>query len=225
MGAFDADVQVAKVGSGRPPVSARSLTNLVALGARLGDRVHVLASGPQAREAVGALQELAATGFGDGVQAPAPGTVLQGVAAAAGVATGPAHQLGSSSMRAAARASGTPEQELALLDRAIATARAALGVDREQLRARAGDAEAGIFDAHLALLEDEALLEPLGRRSPAGRMPSRPSARPPRRLPTSTERYRTRCWPSGRRTSSTSATGSPGDHWGRSGVADRRAGS
>ncbi len=168
VGAFDAEVQVAKVGSGRPPVSARSLTNVIAIGARLGDRVQVLASGPQAREAISALRELAATGFGDGLRVLAPGTVLPGVAASAGVATGPAHQLSASSLPAAATAPGTPDQELVLLDRAIATARAALRADREQLRARAGEPEAGIFDAHLALLEDEALLEPAQEAIAAG---------------------------------------------------------
>ena len=39
-------------------------------------------------------------------------------------------------------------------------ARAALGADRERLRERAGANEAEIFDAHAALLDDEALLEP-----------------------------------------------------------------
>ena len=163
VGAFDAEVRVAKVGSGRPPVSARSLTNVVALGARLGDRVQVLASGPQAREAVGALQELAATGFGDGAQAPTPGTVLRGVAASAGVATGPSHRLRSSLIHAAARTSGTPTQELTLLERACASARSAEPRSRAASCARRRADEAGIFDAHLALLEDEALLEPRAR--------------------------------------------------------------
>ena len=51
---FDADVRVAKAGADAP-VSARSLTNLVALGARFGDTLVVTAAGPQAAEAVEAL--------------------------------------------------------------------------------------------------------------------------------------------------------------------------
>ncbi|MDE3133232.1 MAG: PTS-dependent dihydroxyacetone kinase phosphotransferase subunit DhaM, partial [Acidobacteriota bacterium] len=67
---FDAEVLVAKAGTTAPPISARSLTNIVALAARRGDTIRVLASGRQAREAVAALEALAATGFGDGLQAP-----------------------------------------------------------------------------------------------------------------------------------------------------------
>ena len=159
VGAFDAEVRVAKVGSGRPPVSARSLTNVVALGARLGDRVQVLASGPQAREAVGALQELAATGFGDGAQAPTPGTVLRGVAASAGVATGPSHRLRSSLIHAAARTSGTPTQELTLLERAIAagaTAERAIADAALQVAAIYGDLEDPLLAERAADVRDVA---------------------------------------------------------------------
>ena len=63
---FDADVRVAKAGGG-PAVSARSLTNLVALGARFRDTLTVSAAGPQAQEAIDALAQLALEGFGDGV--------------------------------------------------------------------------------------------------------------------------------------------------------------
>lgn len=69
---FEADVWVAKAPDGRP-VGASSLTNVVALGARLGDTLRVSAAGPQAQEAVEALRALADEGFGDGVaSAPAP---------------------------------------------------------------------------------------------------------------------------------------------------------
>ncbi|HTA12686.1 MAG TPA: dihydroxyacetone kinase phosphoryl donor subunit DhaM, partial [Solirubrobacteraceae bacterium] len=109
---FDADVRVAKNGAtgGRGPVTARSLTNLIALGARFGDTLVVTASGPQAAEAIDALRALADEGFGDGIatepfaadtptptptpaaaapdagEPPAAGAVLTGVAASAGVA-------------------------------------------------------------------------------------------------------------------------------------------
>ncbi len=64
---YDADVRVARDGSGTAPVSARSLTNIVTLGARQGDTLIVRASGPQALAAVDALERLAAAGFGDGL--------------------------------------------------------------------------------------------------------------------------------------------------------------
>ncbi|MGU7635340.1 HPr family phosphocarrier protein, partial [Klebsiella quasipneumoniae] len=47
---FDADVQIAEVGGETPPVSARSLLALMALGVRQGTRVRVTASGPQAQD-------------------------------------------------------------------------------------------------------------------------------------------------------------------------------
>src|SRR5919198_779863 len=53
---FDAEVRVAKAGGGEP-VRATSLTNVVALGARLGDTLLVSANGPQAAEALAAARE------------------------------------------------------------------------------------------------------------------------------------------------------------------------
>ncbi len=185
--AFDADVRVAKAGGGAA-VGARSLTNLVALGARLGDTLVVTAAGPQAAEAIDALRALAEDGFGDGVaaaggapadapaggpavapsqddapaQPPAAGFVLTGVAASVGVAIGPAHRLGLSGLGDAPgdRAAQDADAEGRTLDDALAAARAAIERDRDVVSGRAGAADAAIFSAHLALLDDEALLEP-----------------------------------------------------------------
>jgi phosphoenolpyruvate-protein phosphotransferase/dihydroxyacetone kinase phosphotransfer subunit len=178
---FDAVVRVAKAGGG-PPVGAGSLTNLVALGARRGDTLVVTATGPQAENAVQALEDLAERGFGDGVAAsaapastararaappsaqaperPSSGAVLNGVAASAGVAIGPAHRLGGSDQPPPVRAASDPTRERALLEQGRAAARAAIEHDRGVVARRASRAEAEIFDAHLALLDDEALLEP-----------------------------------------------------------------
>jgi phosphoenolpyruvate-protein phosphotransferase/dihydroxyacetone kinase phosphotransfer subunit len=201
---FDADVRVAK--NGRDPVSARSLTGLMSLGARLGDTLVVTASGPAAADAVAALEALAAEGFGDGVTAAAPGAaapaatapgaattgaatpgavpreisntcgeksstvasppasgdLLSGVGASAGIAIGPARSIAAPAGNGPppARAAGDAATEGALLDDAIAAARTAIEHDRTAIATRAGAAEAEIFDAHLALLDDDALLEP-----------------------------------------------------------------
>jgi phosphocarrier protein FPr len=174
---FDADVRVTKAGGG-PAVSARSLTNLVALGARFRDTLTVSAAGPQAQEAIDALAQLALEGFGDGVsdapaapvpsaqlapemtEPPAPGAVLTGVAASAGVAIGPAFRLGGLGEAPAERAAQDADRELRTMDEALVAARGAIEHDREIVTARAGAADAAIFDAHLALLDDDALLEP-----------------------------------------------------------------
>ena len=188
---FDADVRVAKSPNGQP-VKATSLTNVVGLGARFGDTLNVSASGPQADDVLLALAQLADQGFGDGVAASAPparpvapvssspsvsvappqapgggapqaGDVLAGVAASAGVAVGPAHQLRGAFTPPPERAAEAPEREQARLGEAIATARTAIERDHDTVAARAGEADAAIFNAHLVLLEDEALLEPAYR--------------------------------------------------------------
>jgi multiphosphoryl transfer protein len=180
---FDADVRVAKAPDGQA-VKATSLTNVVALSARFGDTLLVSASGPQARDALDALRALADEGFGDGVasQPPpspspspttrparprtptmttvpaAPDGVLTGVAASAGVAIGPAHHLHAAFEPPADRPPG--EREAERLQDAIDAAKRAIERDRATVAARAGQAEAAIFDAHLVLLDDEALLDP-----------------------------------------------------------------
>jgi multiphosphoryl transfer protein len=197
---FDADLRLAK--AGRPgKVSARSLTGLMTLGARLGDELVASASGPQAEEALAALEALAREGFGEGVAAgaapaagaqppapqpqsatadasaapapPTPGTVLTGIAASAGVAVAPARHLETAVPAPPARESEGTEAENDRLERGRADARVAIERDRERLIARGAAAEAAIFSAHLALLDDEALLEParaaIGRGEPAER--------------------------------------------------------
>jgi phosphocarrier protein FPr len=178
---FDAEVRVGRAGD-RRTVSANSLTNLVALGARRGDALTVTARGPQAADAVQALRELAETGFGDGIvatalaataplsqsQPPAAGEVLIGIPASTGTAAGPAHSIGAGLESPPARAAGDVAAEHALLERGLAEARAAVEHDRSVVSERAGTAEAEIFAAHLALLDDEALREPARRAVDAG---------------------------------------------------------
>jgi multiphosphoryl transfer protein len=190
---FDADLRLAK--AGRPGrVSARSLTGLMTLGARLGDDLLASASGPQADEALAALEALAREGFGEGVAAgsapaaggpkpataqpappaaeasarpaaaapapPTPGTVLTGIAASSGVAVAPARHLEAGVAAPPARESEGAVAETDRLERGRADALVAIESDRDRLIARGAAAEAAIFSAHLALLDDEALLEP-----------------------------------------------------------------
>jgi multiphosphoryl transfer protein len=173
---LEAEVRIAKAGSGQAPVSARSLTAVVSLGARLGDQLEVSAAGPDADAAIAALGALAEEGFGDGVEAggvepptaaaavagpPAPGELLSGVAASPGVVLGAVWHLdGVAAAAPPDRAADHPAAERARLDQALAAAATAVAADRELIAGRAGRTEAEIFDAHLALLVDEALLAP-----------------------------------------------------------------
>ncbi len=174
---FDAEVLVAKAPDGQS-IKATSLTNLIALGARFGDELLVSAFGPQAREALDAVRALADDGFGDGIAAqpppptsparprtptmtmlPAPpGGILTGVAASAGVAVGAAHHLRGALAPPPDRSAD--DREAQRLQEAIDAARRAIQRDRDTVSARAGQSEAAIFDAHLVLLDDDALLEP-----------------------------------------------------------------
>jgi multiphosphoryl transfer protein len=186
---FDADVRVAKRPDGQP-VKATSLTNVVALGARFGDTLSVTASGPEADDVLLALAQLADEGFGDGVAADAPpprtaaapstvtpatdlpppaaGDVLTGVPASAGLAFGPAHHLHGATAPPPDRAAEDPPRERERLNQGIAAARTAIERDRDTVAARAGKAEAAIFNAHLALLDDEAMLDPANQAIDAG---------------------------------------------------------
>jgi multiphosphoryl transfer protein len=171
-GRFDADVRLAKPGG--QSVSAKSLTGLMTLSARLGDELEVSASGPQAAEAIAAFEQLAKEGFGEGVAAPAAppppdtrhptpdtpgaGARLHGIPASAGIAIAPARQLASRTGPPPQREADSPDDELRRLDEARETARRAIEADRDQVAKRTGPSEAAIFAAHLALLDDDALL-------------------------------------------------------------------
>jgi multiphosphoryl transfer protein len=188
---FDADLRLAKPG-GPGPVSARSLTGLMTLVARKGDELLATASGPQAAEAVAALEELAAGGFGDGAVAgsstaaaepgaakpepaapttltiaviadepaepPTAGTQLQGIAASGGIVLAPVRHLGLDLAVDEQRESEGAEAESRRLEIARDAARAAIERDRDAVAARGAASEAEIFSAHLALLDDDALL-------------------------------------------------------------------
>jgi phosphocarrier protein FPr len=170
---FDADVRLAKIG-GAGPVSARSLTGMMTLVARKGDELIATASGAQADEALAALAQLASEGFGDGIAAgavasaapvlddvpaePTPGSILTGIAASPGIALGPARRLAAQLEAPPARPSEGVDAEWQRLESAREVARAAIAHDRDRMAQRTSAADAAIFTAHLALLDDEALV-------------------------------------------------------------------
>jgi phosphocarrier protein FPr len=106
---------------------------------------------------------------------PQPGDVLTGVPASAGIALASARHLHGSRafVPPSERDQDSPARERARLDEAIGIARAAIVRDRDVIAKRAGLAEAEIFDAHLALLEDEALLDPARQAIDAGAIAER----------------------------------------------------
>jgi multiphosphoryl transfer protein len=180
-GRFPARVRVSNATRGRGPADARSLVALSGLQAHHGDELAFAVTGEGAEAALAAVEELAAAHFGDepgpprdapappaaperrpgpAAAPPAAGTRLEGVPAAAGVAIGPARPIATPRLEVPdAPPAGTPEQEAAALETALAGVRKDLAADRASVAERAGEGEAAIFEAHAALLEDPALLD------------------------------------------------------------------
>jgi multiphosphoryl transfer protein len=182
----DATVEVTNTTSGKGPVSARSLTALATLGVKQGHEIVVRASGPEARRALEAIQALAADNFGDDdgpaqgtaagngaapAVAPAPepdgaappGGPLRGLPVAPGIAIGPAQRLRTPDPEVSGAPAGDPADEWRALERARDAARADVRAARDAVASGAGEAEAAIFDAHVLLLDDDALLGPARR--------------------------------------------------------------
>jgi phosphocarrier protein FPr len=170
---FGAELSLA---TGERWVPAASLTGVVSLGARRGETVRVRASGPDAQAAVDAFVALARDGFGDSDDGPAAGVTtpspapaavarpgqLAGVPVSPGVVVGPVRRVdGAPRLDApAVEPAGSPAQERAAFDAALIEARTAVSADRDRVAGHGAGAAAEVFDAHLALLDDAALLDP-----------------------------------------------------------------
>jgi phosphocarrier protein FPr len=179
---FDARIQLRNVTSGRGPVDAGSLSAVAGLTARQGHVLEVLARGPEAADALAAIEELAATKFGDEASVPevealaspsepagptAPGE-FRGITASPGIGIGPARRLAQPDLVVRDVRSSDPDSELRVLDTALATVRDELRARRDGLMSRGRRDEAAIFDAHLLFLEDAAIVEPAAAAIRAG---------------------------------------------------------
>jgi len=174
--AFDANVQVKNLTSGRGPASGRSLNGLATLGVRQGHEILVSAHGPQAAAALDALADLAGRDFDEEAVPPAPptsvrsaatapaaGNALTGLPGAPGIVSGPARHFHPVDPEIPTGSSADPEAEWEALTGALEQVRAEIRAARDSVAAKAGEYSAAIFDAHLLFLDDEALLEPARR--------------------------------------------------------------
>jgi multiphosphoryl transfer protein len=171
---FDAEVTVTNVTAGRGPASGRSLNAIATLGVRQGHEIAVAASGPQAGDALAALEALAARDFDEevAVQPPAPSPAspqagppgaLVGLPAAPGIALGAARHFQAPAPEIPTEPATDPGAEWEALQQALERVRSEIRATRDSVAARAGEYSAAIFDAHLLFLEDDALLEPARR--------------------------------------------------------------
>jgi phosphoenolpyruvate-protein phosphotransferase/dihydroxyacetone kinase phosphotransfer subunit len=175
---LDATVTVRNLTTGAGPVPAGSLSRVATLGAVRGHVVEVTATGRQARAALDHVLALADRRFDEpdldeSIQAPSTAQLPPARAggprpAAPGIGIGPARRLTVPAVSADPAPAGPPAAEWRRLVEAVAEVRR----DVDRLRAAAAQdapaAEAGIFDAHLMLLDDAALVGEAKTRIDAG---------------------------------------------------------
>jgi phosphoenolpyruvate-protein phosphotransferase len=170
---------VIKLQLGDKQANARSVTSIMALEIEKGSAVRVVASGPDAQEAIEKLSSVLAQGCGDEgcVPAPAPATMtlppsaappprrkskdpdlLLGVSASPGLAVGEIFQVRRTEIPVTEAGAGV-DAERDHLSKALAAAQAQLSALRAQLHAKADPAKAAIFAAHEELIADPDLLD------------------------------------------------------------------
>ncbi len=187
VGEFDATVTAENLTVPAGPASARSLNGVATLGVRQGHEVLVRASGPQAAQVLAALRELAGRNFDEpavgaavpatvatadvaGATPPEAGSVLHGIPGSGGIAIGEARHLREAVIVVPRDLAADPAAEQARLDAAVEAVRRQTRAARDSVAGRTGSGyDAGIFDAHLLFLSDEALLDPAGRLIAEGR--------------------------------------------------------
>ena len=172
---FTSDIRVRR---GDQAVNARSVVAIMGLEVAHGDRIEIVASGPDANEAVQSLSRLIRDGLGETHAAPvATGSsaavefarpqrsedpnVLTGVAASPGVAVGHTLHVRHEQLRVVEHASD-PRVERQALDAALEHAKSELDALHTRLQREGAGGKAAIFAAHRELLDDPDLLEIAG---------------------------------------------------------------
>ena len=92
-----------------------------------------------------------------------PEVRLKGIAAAPGVARGPAYPLMRGMAIVACEKVADPEAEIRRLEGALAATRREISQLRDDVARKLNESEASIFDAHLLVLEDVALIDDVSR--------------------------------------------------------------
>jgi phosphocarrier protein FPr len=164
---------------GDDQANAKSLVSIMGLAIEQGDKVVLIAEGPDAEEVIARLVPELASGLGDegSTPAPAPATteisadaapaprprsddpnLLLGVAASPGLAVGKVWRLRREEI-AVQEVGETANQERRRLEDALDIARNQLEALQAELRGQADPAKAAIFAAHQELLGDPGLLD------------------------------------------------------------------
>lgn len=182
---FSGEVRLRVVDSGQPAVSAKSLSKLLSLGARRGQTLELLAEPHIASDALPALIAAIEEGLGEEIEplaqtqtqaqpapteeappallAPVAGSVIQGVSASPGIATGPAHVCVERDIDYPLRG------ESAVLERdKLQQALQAVNAELQALITRSDKAIGEIFVTHQEMLTDPALTDEVEQRLTQG---------------------------------------------------------
>ena len=169
----DARARIRNRSTGSEWVDAGSLSKIATLGVRSGDEVEVRVTGSQAAETLDHILALAARRFDESLTdvAPAPETPVHHapVGAGPGLGIGPARSARLGPITIPDVPADEPAVEWRRLGKAIATVRRTISQLRTRTAREVGEAEASIFDAHLLLLDDAALLDDVRGRIDQGR--------------------------------------------------------
>ena len=159
----DARVLLRNVRTDSEWVDATSLSKIATLGVRKGDAVELRVSGSRAAETLEHVLALAARNFDESTE---PATAVldapaarQPIGAVAGLGIGPARSARRGPIEVPDEPAADPATEWRRLGKAIATVRRDISAQRAHTARDVGEAEAGIFDAHLLLLDDAELLD------------------------------------------------------------------
>ncbi|MFA6319065.1 MAG: phosphoenolpyruvate--protein phosphotransferase [Elusimicrobiota bacterium] len=159
---------VIRLRRGDASANARSLVAIMGLNVKQGDKVVVVAEGPDAGEAVAQLSRLITAGLEE-KEAPASAQLpsvprsedpraISGVCASPGLTIGTAFQFRREEVRVPESGEG-PSIERARLVQALERAKAELETMQARLSAEHDPGKAAIFGAHRELLDDPELLE------------------------------------------------------------------
>jgi multiphosphoryl transfer protein len=169
---FDAQIQVRNLTNQKGPVSAKSLNALATLGAVQNHTIEILAHGPQASEALAALGAMIADNFGESTEPPpaittgvprtavtAENGALGAIPIAEGFALAPLERFTTPPPPIPQESAENPAQAWDDLQQARARAHQEIAAQRRSVAASAGEEQAGIFDAHLLILDDPEILQ------------------------------------------------------------------
>ncbi|MDR6714504.1 phosphocarrier protein FPr [Pseudomonas hunanensis] len=178
---FEGEIRIRLLDSVQPAVSVKSLSKLLGLGARRGQTLELIAEPSIAADALPVLLAAIEQGLGEEVEplpeaeqavvqeapqaivAPLPGSLIQGVAAAPGIACGPAHVCVERDIDYPLRGE-SPAQERSKLRSALEAVNNELHI----LVQRSAKAIGEIFVTHQEMLADPALTDDVEQRLAQG---------------------------------------------------------